>query len=90
MKKKTISYRGADYIVRTLDVRSLPGFDGEGYAEVNVAGESLWNSMDQAVYAGEKEASGIDSQMFFYIPDEMLERDATDEEIVKFLRSCMA
>ena len=86
MQKSTISVGGVDYIVRTVDVRSIPTFGDECYACVDVAEHALWDAVGSAIEAGDYDACKIDDLIFFYVEDGLLSRDATDEEIVNFIR----
>ena len=86
MKKDTIKVMGVDYIVRTLDIRTIPGYEDYLPKEVDVAGEELWDAVGGAISAGDYDACEIDSQIFFYVPDEMLRRDATDEELINYIK----
>ena len=86
MEKRTIELQGVDYAVRTLDVRAIPTFEGDAYQQMDVAGEGLWDAVERAIKAGDYDAAKIDDLIFFYVPDEMLARDASDEEIVDYMR----
>ena len=86
MQKSTINVGGVDYPVRTVDVRSIPTFGDEFYADVDVAGDELWSAVENAIIAGDYDACEIDNLIFFYVDDELLRRDATDEEIVDYIR----
>lgn len=90
MNKSTINYKGVDYLVRTIDVRSIPTFDGDFYADVDVAGEELWDAIDAAIEAGDYDAAKLDDTIFYYVDDELLHRDASDEEIVDYIRGNVA
>ena len=89
MQKSTIKFRGVDYAVRTLDVRAIPTFEGDAYQQMDVAGEGLWDAVEQAIKAGDYDAAKIDDLIFFYVPDEMLARDASDNEIVDYMKTCL-
>ena len=86
MQKSTITLQGIDYPVRTVDVRSLPTFKDECYAEVDVAGDELWDAVEHAIKAGDYDAAEIDDRIFYYVDDELLRRDATDDDIVNYIR----
>lgn len=86
MEKSTITLQGVDYVVRTVDVRSIPTFEDECYAEVDVAGDELWDAIERAIKAGDYDAAKLDDLIFYYVNDELLRRDATDEEIVDYMR----
>lgn len=86
MEKSTITVGGVDYIVRTIDVRTIPTYEDDFYADMQVAGESLWDATGKAIEAGDYDACKIDDLIFFYVPDEMLGRDATDSEIVDYIK----
>jgi len=86
MQKSSISYKGVDYIVRTLDVRGVPTFEGDEYAQMDVAEDTLWDAIEQAWQRGDYDAVKLDEDIFFYVPAILLRRDATDEEIVEYLK----
>lgn len=86
MEKSTITLGGVDYTVRTLDIRTIPGYEDYFYKEVDVASEELWDAVGGAISAGDYDACEIDGQIFFYVPDEMLRRDATDEELINYIK----
>lgn len=90
MNKSTINYKGVNYLVRTIDVRSIPTLDGDFYADVDVAGEELWDAIDAAIEAGDYDAAKLDDTIFYYVDDELLRRDASDEEIVDYIRGNVA
>ena len=89
MQKSSITFQGVEYPIRTLDVRAIPTFESDGYASVDVAGESLWEDVGTAIEAGDYDACKIDNLFFYYVPDELLRRDATDKEIVDYLKTCL-
>lgn len=81
MKKSTINYKGVDYIVRTLDIRSIiPAWEDECYAEVQVADISL----NMAFEEGDKRADAIDESIFFYLFKSQLEK-MSDKKLVELL-----
>lgn len=84
MIKNTITFQGVDYIVRTLDVRGVPTFEGDEYAQVNVAEDTL--AIELAWQRDDYRAEELDDEIFFYVPADLLRRDATDEEIVEYLK----
>lgn len=86
MQKETITLQGVDYVVRTLDVRSLPSFEGEGYAEMTVADYALWDAVEEAIKAGDYDACKIDDEIFFYLESDFINADPTDEQILGYLR----
>ena len=86
MDKHTITLQGVDYIVRTLDVRSVPTFEGEEYAQADVAEDTLWDAIEQAWQRGDYDAAKLDEEIFYYVPADLLRRDATDEEIIDYLK----
>ena len=65
MKRWTIKYKGVDYAVRKLDIRSIPGWEDECYANVNVAEGALARAFGEEPW--DSEATAIDEQMFFYL-----------------------
>ena len=85
MEKSTISVGSADFIVRTLDVRRLPGFESDAYAEVLVADGALWDAIEQAIMAGDYDACKIDDEIFFYVETEFINQDPTDEQLLDYL-----
>ncbi len=90
MDKWTISVGGAEFVCRTIDIRRVPGFSDECYASVSVAAHGLWDAIDQAVMAGDKDAEAIDDKFIFYIDDDLMERNATDEELCDYLAKYMS
>ena len=83
MKKSTINYKGVDYAVRTLDIRSIAGFEDDFYQDMQVADRALWEAIEQDYEAGDKEAVGIDNSIFYYLPTELIQK--SDAEIIRFL-----
>lgn len=75
---------------RTLDIRSVPKFGDECYAAVNVAARGVWETIGQAVMACDKDAEAIDNKFIFYVDDELMERDASDEELCAYLAKYMS
>jgi len=86
MQKSTITLDGVDYIVRTIDITSLPTFGSEGYRNVDVADVALWNELERRMEQGDKYAMGLDETVFFYPDSEFIRRDPTDEELLDYLR----
>ena len=86
MQKSTITLDGVDYIVRTIDITSLPTFGSEGYRNVDVADVALWNELELRMEQGDKYAMGLDETIFFYPDSEFIRRDPTDEELLDYLR----
>lgn len=86
MDKSTITIGSVDFLVRTLDARSLPGYESEGYATVKVATSNLLDFISQAIIEGDDDATRIDEQIFFYPDAEFLEADPTDEQLLDYLR----
>ena len=86
MEKSTITLQGVDYVVRTVDVRSIPTFEDECYAEMDVAGDELWDAIERAIKAGDYDAAKLDDMIFYYVDDELIHSDATDEEIVNYIK----
>ncbi len=80
MQKSTINYKGVDYLVRTLDIRSIPTWEDECYAEVQVADISL----NMAFREGDKRADAIDGSIFFYLHKSQLEK-MSDKKLVELL-----
>jgi hypothetical protein len=86
MQKSTITYQGVDYVVRTLDITSLPTFEGEAYKEVTVADYALWVALEPAYEACDKFAIRLDEGIFFYADSEFIKGDPTDEQLLDYLR----
>lgn len=86
MQKSTITLQGVDYIVRTLDITSLPTFEGESYRSVQVADVALWNELEHLIEMGDKYAVRLDEEIFFYPDSEFIKADPTDEELMDYLR----
>jgi len=86
MQKSTITLNGVDYIVRTIDITSLPTFDGESYRSVDVADVALWDVLERRMELGDKYATRLDEEIFFYSDSEFIRRDPTDEELLDYLR----
>lgn len=86
MQKSTITLDGVDYIVRTIDITSLPTFDGESYRSVDVADVALWDVLERRMELGDKYATRLDETIFFYPDSEFIRRDPTDEELLDYLR----
>jgi hypothetical protein len=84
--KTTINYKGADYPVRTLDVRSLPECESEGYASVKVADETLLNAMGDESMWGDEERATDNQIMFYFMPGSL--DTATDKQLIDILRVC--
>lgn len=90
MQKSTITLQGVDYIVRTLDVRSIPTWEDECYAEVQVADHALWDGVEKAIKAGDYNACKIDDLIFFYADSDFIRRDPSDEEMLDYLKTHLA
>ena len=74
MKRWTITYKGVDYPVRTLDIRSIPKWEDECYANVNVADGALARAFGKEPW--DAEATAIDEKIFFYVENiERMEGD---------------
>lgn len=86
MQKSTINLKGVDYVVRTIDVRSIPSFGDYSYASVDVAEDTLWDAIEREAEQGDKYAVRLDETIFFYVDAELMRRDASDEEIVNYIR----
>ncbi len=86
MQKDIITIGSVDYVVRTLDIRSLPTFESDGYAETTVADHALWDAVECAIKAGDYDACKIDNEIFFYLDSEFINADPTDEQILEYLR----
>ena len=86
MQKSTITLDGVDYIVRTIDITSLPTFDGETYRSVDVADVALWDVLERRMEQGDKYAMRLDEKIFFYPDSEFIKADPTDEELLDYLR----
>ena len=78
---KKIEYKGKEYLVRTVDISSIPTY--EDYPPVDVAGVELNMAMPPENEWG-KEETTIDEGIFFYFTEKYLAR-ATDAEIVERL-----
>ena len=86
MNKSTITIGGVDYAVRTLDIRTLPTFEGDAYAEVTVADHALWVCLEHAMQMGAKYAVRLDEDIFFYADSKFINSDPTDEQLLDYLR----
>lgn len=85
MEKSTITVGGVDYTVLTLDIRSLPGYEGEAYAQVTVADHNLSLAVEMAIKAGDYDACKIDDEIFFYADPVFINTDPSEEQIVDYL-----
>lgn len=86
MQKSTITLDGVDYIVRTIDITSLPTFEGESYRSVDVADVALWHELERRMEHGDKYTTRMDETIFFYPDSEFIKADPTDEELLDYLR----
>ena len=86
MQKSTINFKGADYPVRTLDVRSIPTWEDDCYGEVRVADTNLNIALSE--YGCDNEADAIDDAIFFYFTPSQLEK-WTDEQLIRGLEVCL-
>ena len=77
---------GVDYVVRTIDITSLPTFEGEAYKEVTVADYALWALIEPAYELCDKHAIRLDESIFYYADSEFIKNDPTDEELLDYLR----
>ena len=84
MQKSTIKYKGVDYPVYTLDIRSIPTWEDECYANVNVADKALENAYGEEPW--DAEATAIDDGIFFYV--ENIDR-YTEKELIKILEESL-
>lgn len=71
-----VSYGGKEYAL--VKVEGIPAV---GY--VLVAGEGLEKAIMPGIRAGSKFETSLDERIYFYVPDEML--DKPDEEIRKYI-----
>lgn len=85
MEKSTITLGGVDYTVRTLDIRSLPGYEGEAYAQVTVADHNLSLAVEMAIKAGDYDACKFDDEIFFYADPEFINTDPTEAQLLDYL-----
>lgn len=86
MKKETFNYWGTDYVFRILDIRSLPGYERECYANVKVSDIKLEDDIERAWREGDYNAWFLDEEIFFYADSEFINSDPTDEELLDYLR----
>lgn len=86
MQKNFITIGNVDYVVRTLDITSLPTFEGETYRSVDVADVALWNELEHRMELGDKYATRLDEEIFFYADSEFIKNDPTDEKLLDYLR----
>lgn len=85
MEKSTIKFRGVDYPVRTLDVRSIPTFEDECYAHIMVADTSLLLALGSDDCSNwDKEATAIDEKIFFYFSPKELAK-CSDKALIEEL-----
>lgn len=84
MQKSFINYKGVDYIVRTMDVRSIPTFGSEDYKSVQVAEAALWDALEWE--SNTDMAVNIDNSIFFYADTELMRRDPSDHELIDYLQ----
>ena len=89
MQKSTITLDGVDYIVRTIDITSLPTFEGETYRSVDVADVALWDVLERRMEQGDKYATRLDEKIFFYPDSAFIRRDPTDEELLDYMRESL-
>lgn len=85
MDKSTITLQGVDYIVRTIDITSLPTFDGDAYKSVDVADVALWHELERMMEQGDKYATRLDETIFFYPDSEFIKADPTDDELLDYM-----
>lgn len=77
MQKSTISFKGVDYPVRTLDIHNQ---------NVTVADTNLNIALSEC--RKWTEADAIDEKIFFYFTPGQLAR-YTDEELIEVLEECL-
>jgi hypothetical protein len=80
MDNWTIPFKGVDYSVRTLDIRSIPSWEDECYGSVNVADKALEDAYGEEPW--DSEATAIDEKIFFYV--ENIE-NYNEKELLKHL-----
>ena len=78
MEKSTITFKGVDYPVRILDIRSIPTW--EDYAAVCVAEQALEDAFGAEPW--DAECTAIDEGIFFYVRNIA---DYTEKELLKIL-----
>lgn len=78
-----IDYKGKKYPARDID--NVPGFEDEG--TVTVADYALWLAMEDDYDNEDKEAHGIDNEIFAYVENGFLESNPTDDELRDNLKS---
>lgn len=81
MQKSSINYKGVDYPVRTLDIRSIPSWGAECYANARIGDIR----MNMAFEDGDKEANAIDDSIVFYIDKSKLEK-WSDKKLLSYLK----
>lgn len=86
MQKSTIQFKGVDYPVRTLDIRSIPTWEDDCYQNVTVADTNLNIALGECQKW--TEADAIDEIIFFYFTPGQL-ASYTDEELVAVLEECL-
>lgn len=81
MQKSTITYKGVEYPIRTLDIRSIPSWEAECYANARIGDIR----MNMAFEDGDKEADAIDESIVFYMHSRKLEK-WSDKKLLGFLK----
>lgn len=81
MQKSTITYKGVDYPVRTLDIRSIPSWEDECYANARIGDIRMNMALDDS-----KEATAIDEGIVFYLHRSKLET-WSDRKLLDFLQA---
>ena len=91
MQTKTITWKGIEYSIRTLDIRPIPTYEAARYAAVDIADAELWDAIER-VHTQEEErmAMAIDNAIFFYCEHGFLKSEPNDEELLNYLKKNLA
>ena len=90
MQAKVITWKGVEYPIRTLDIRSIPTYEDAFYSAVDIADAELWDAIEQVPTHEEDMAMAIDNAIFFYCEHGFLKRKPTDAELLNYLKKYLA
>lgn len=81
MEKYFKVWDGRKYPIRVVPLDEKFGFG----SHIKVASRDLWFSLEYDRYEGNEEAVRIDDSIFCYIDAELIDNDASDEEIKEYV-----
>jgi len=84
MTVEYIEYKGIQYITRLVYLMNVE-YQGQ-CQNAYIADYELWNAIKDDCDAGAKEATEIDSGIYFYCDSGFIASEPTDKEIINYLK----